>query len=226
MSALLKKSWKDLSRRKARTIFTIITVALGVMGIGLFAITPLADRGVQAELKAEKMHNIGVRVTDVPLTAGQLDDLRSLDNVDQMSPQAELPVTIEIGGRRERALLVGVPDYADQAVDVVRITSGEVPRGMQVLTDQGNEANAVISLSEGDDITVQDPTGTTNRLRVTGVGKNFIHSAATRGGVAVFYTSMDAIEQLSGRTGFTNLDFTLKDTDPDAMARTVEVIRR
>ncbi len=225
MSALLKKSWKDLSRRRARTIFTIITVALGVMGIGLFAITPLADRAVQAELKAEKMHNIGVRVTDVPLTAQQLNDLKSLDNVDQMSPQAELPVTIEIGGRRERALLVGIPDYADQAVDVVRITSGEVPRGMQVLTDQGNEANAVISLSEGDDITVQDPTGTTNRLLVTGVGKNFIHSGATRGGVAVFYTSLDAIEQISGRTGFTNLNFTLKDTDPAAMAKTVEVIR-
>ena len=225
MSALLKKSWKDLSRRKARTTFTIITVALGVMGIGLFAITPLADRGVQAELKAEKMHNIGVRVTDVPLTAGQLADLRSLDNVDKMSPQAELPVTIEISGRRERALLVGVPDYADQAVDVVRITSGAAPRGMQVLTDQGNGANAVISLSEGDAITVQDPTGTTSRLLVTGVGKNFIHSVATHGGVAVFYTGLDAIEQVSGRTGFTNLDFTLKDTDPAAMARTVEVIR-
>jgi putative ABC transport system permease protein len=225
MSALLKKSWRDLSRRKARTIFTVITVALGVMGIGLFAITPLADRAVQAELNAEKMHNIGVRVTDVPLTAEQLNDLESLDNVDQVSLQAELLVTIEIGGRRERALLVGIPDYADQAVDVVRITSGEVPRGMQVLTDQGNEANAVISLSEGDDLTVQGPTGTTSRLVVAGVGKNFIHSGATRGGVAVFYTSLDAIEQVSGRTGFTNLNFTVKDTDPAAMAKTVEVIR-
>ena len=225
MSALLKKSWKDLARRKARTAFTIVTVALGVMGVGLFAITPLADRGVAAELKAEKMHNVGVRVTDVPLTDAQLDDLKALDNVDQMSPQVELPVAIEIDGRRERALLVGVPDYADQPVDVVRITSGEVPRGMQVLTDQGNAASAVISLAEGDEITVQDPTGTTSRLRVTGVGKNFIHSGATRGGVAVFYTSLDAIEQVSGRTGFTNLNFTLKDTDPGAMDRTVEVIR-
>ena len=225
MSALLKKSWKDLSRRRARTIFTIITVALGVMGIGLFAITPLADGAVQAELSAEQMHNIGVRVTDVPLTAEQLADLRSLDNVDQMSPQAELLVTLEVGSRRVRALLVGIPDYAGQAVDVVRITSGEVPEGMQVLTDHGNEANAVIALSEGDGITVQGPTGTTGRLIVTGVGKNFIHSAATRGGVAVFYTSLDAIEQISGRNGFTNLGFTLKDTAPDAMARTVEVIR-
>ena len=225
MSALLKKSWKDLSRRRARTAFTIITVALGVMGVGLFAITPLADRGVQVELKAEKMHNIGVRVTDVPLSAEQLTALASLDNVDQMSPQAELPVTIDIGGRRVRAILVGVRDYADQAVDVVRITAGEAPRGMQVLTDQGNEANAVIALSVGDDVTVRDPTGTTSSLVVTGVGKNFIHGAATRGGVAVFYTNLDAIEQISGRTGFTNLNFTLQDTDPPAMARTVEVIR-
>ena len=43
--------------------------------------------------------------------------------------------------------------------------------------------------------------------------------------MAVFYTSLDAIEQVSGRTGFTNLNFTLKDTDPAAMAKTVEVIR-
>jgi putative ABC transport system permease protein len=225
MSALLKKSWKDLSRRRARTIFTIITVALGVMGIGLFAITPLADRAVEAELKTEKMHSIGVHVTDVHLTAEQLRALRSLDNVDEIAPQAELVAAIQIGGRRERALLVGIPDYADQAVDVVRITSGDVPQGMEVLTDQGNEANAVLSLSTGDPIDVQGPTGTTSRLVVTGVGKNFIHSVATRGGVAVFYTSLDAIEQISGQTAYTNLDFTLKDTDPAAMARTVEVIR-
>jgi putative ABC transport system permease protein len=43
--------------------------------------------------------------------------------------------------------------------------------------------------------------------------------------VAVFYTSLDAIEQVSGRTGFTNLNFTLKDTDPASMDKTVEVIR-
>ena len=225
MSALLKKSWKDLARRKARTIFTIITVALGVTGIGLFAITPLADRAVQAELKAERMHNIGVRVTDVPLTAKQLHDLASLDNVAQMSPQTVLPLTMEIGGRRVTALLIGVPDYGNQAVDVIRVASGQAPRGMQVLTDQGNEANAVITVSEGDEITVKDPTGSTSDLRVTGVGKNFIHSGATRGGVAVFYTSLDAIEQISGRSGFTNLNFTLKNTDQDAMDKTVEVIR-
>ena len=195
------------------------------MGIGLFAIMPLADRAVQSELAAEKMHNIGVRVVGVPLTAEQLDDLASLDNIDRMSPQAVLPVTIEIGDRRETALLVGIPDYDDQAVDVIRITSGEVPRGMQVLTDQGNESNAVISLSEGDMITVEDAKGGTHDLGVSGVGKNFILGAATRGGTAVFYTSLDAIQQVSGGSGFTHLNFALRDTDPGAMNKTVEVIR-
>ncbi len=225
MSALLKKSWRDLSRRKARTIFTVITVALGVVGVGLFAIMPLADRAVQGELAAEKMHNIGVRVTGVPLTAEQLGDLAALDNIDRMSPQAVLPVTIEIGDRRENALLVGIPDYDDQAVDVIRITSGEVPKGMQVLTDQGNTANAVISLSEGDLITVVDSKGGTHDLGVSGVGKNFILGAATRGGTAVFYTSLDAIKQVSGGSGFTHLNFALTDADPVAMNKTVEVIR-
>ena len=225
MSALLKKSWKDLSRRKARTIFTIITVALGVMGIGLFAITPLADRAVQAELKAEKMHNIGVQVTNVLLTAGQLQDLESLDNVDQVSPRALLPVTIEIGDRRENALLVGIPDYDNQEVDVIRITSGEAPGGMEALTDQGNESNAVITLAAGDTVTVEDARGRTHDLKVSGVGKNFITGGATRGGTAVFYTNLATLEQIRGQGGYTHLEFTVKDADPDAMAKTVEVIR-
>lgn len=225
MSALLKKSWRDLSRRRARTILTIITVALGVMGIGLFATTPVTDRAVEDELAVERMHNIGVRVAPVPLTAEQLQDLSQLDNVDRMSPQAALPVTLRIGDRRENAILVGIPDYDAQTVDVVRVTSGEVPRSAQVLTDQGNQTNAVISLVEGDTIAVEDTTGGAHELDVSGVGKNSMLGAATRAGTAVFYTNLDVIEQVGGWTGFTHLNFALDDTDPDAMGRTVEVIR-
>ncbi|MDH4140071.1 MAG: FtsX-like permease family protein [Coriobacteriia bacterium] len=225
MSALLKKSWKDLTRRKARTIFTVLTVALGVMGIGMFAIMPLADRSVEAELAAENMHNIGVQVTNVSLTGEQLGQLENLDNVDAVSPKAMLPVTIHMGDRRENAVLVGVPDYDDQAVDVIRITSGEAPSYMEVLTDQGNAANAVISVSGNDEVVLEDLTGRTHNLQVTGIGKNFIYGGATRGGTAVFYTDLGTVQRISGRAGFTQLAFTLEDTDPVAMDETVEVIR-
>ncbi len=225
MSALLKKSWRDLSRRKTRTIFTVLTVALGVMGIGLFAIVPLADRAVQSELTAENIHDVAIQLTNVALTEEQMNNLTEVDNVDQVSIKGVLPLTIRVGERRNSALLIGVPDFDDQTVDVVRVTSGEAPRDMQVLTDRGNEGNAVITLAEGDTVAMEDPTGRELVFEVSGVGKNFITGAATRGGAAVFYTTMETFEEISGGAGLTFLAFTLEDTGRAAMDETVEDIR-
>ena len=225
MSALLKKSWRDLSRRRARTIFTVLTVALGVMGIGLFAIVPLADRAVQSELTAENIHNVAIQLTNVTFTEGQMNNLAGVDNVDQVSIKGVLLLTIRVGERRNSALLIGVPDFDDQTVDVVRVTSGEAPRDMQILTDRGNQGNAVITLAEGDSIAMEDPTGRELVFEVSGVGKNFITGAATRGGDAVFYTTMETFEEISGGAGLTFLAFTLENTERAAMDETVENIR-
>ncbi|MDH5615014.1 MAG: ABC transporter permease [Acidimicrobiia bacterium] len=225
MSALLKKSWRDLSRRKARTIFTVLTVALGVMGIGLFAITPLADRAVQGELAAENMHNIAVQLTDIELTEQQMADLTEIDNVGQVSSKGILPLTVRIGERRESALLVGVPDFDHQTVDVVRVPSGELPGVMQVLTEQGNEGQGVITLAEGDTVVLEDLRGRELALEVSGVGKNFITGGITNGGVAVFYTTMETIEQISGGVGITYLGFTLEDASRVSIDHAVEDIR-
>ena len=225
MSALLKKSWRDLSRRRARTVFTVLTVALGVMGIGLFAIVPLADRAVQSELAAENIHNVAVQLTNIALTEEQMSNLTELDNVDQVSIKGVLPLTIRVGERRNSALLIGVPDFDHQTVDVVRVTSGEAPRGMQVLTDRGNEDNAVITLAEGDTVAMEDPTGRELVFEVSGVGKNFIIGGATRGGDAVFYTTMETFDEISGGADLTFLAFTLEDTERAAMDETVEGIR-
>ncbi len=226
MSALLIKSWKDLSRRKARTVLTVLTVALGVMGIGLFAITPLADRAVKAELAAENMHHVGIRLNGIILTEGQLDHLEGLANVDRVSQRLVLPVKVEVNGRPKSALLIGLRDYDNQAVDVIRVVSGESPKGMEVLSDQSNEINSVMAVSAGDMVVAQDQDGLPVYLRVSGVGKNFIHGAAARSGTPVFYTSMEAVEHIGGRTGFTFLGFALKNTNPSVMNQTVEVIRR
>ena len=43
-SALLKQSVTDLTRRKARTVFTVLTLAIAVASVGIFAIPSLMDR--------------------------------------------------------------------------------------------------------------------------------------------------------------------------------------
>jgi len=86
VGTLLKKSFRDLSRRKTRSIFTIATIALGVMGIALFAVTPLTDREVLSTISEERMHNIEILVSDVELSDDNIRDLSDIENVKSMEP--------------------------------------------------------------------------------------------------------------------------------------------
>ena len=81
VSTIVKKSLRDLSKRKARTIFTIITIALGVMGMSLFAVTPLADEGVLDEMEKTNMANVQISVTEVNLNQTNLIELEQIDNI-------------------------------------------------------------------------------------------------------------------------------------------------
>ena len=81
-SAIVRKSFRDLSKRKARTFFTILTIALGVMGVSLFAVTPLADKSALTEIEKANMANVRISVTDVNLTESNLHELEDIDNVD------------------------------------------------------------------------------------------------------------------------------------------------
>ena len=48
-STLVRKSVTDLTRRKARTFFTVLTLALAVASVGLFALAPLMEQAMKSE---------------------------------------------------------------------------------------------------------------------------------------------------------------------------------
>ena len=46
MSALGRKSWQDIRRRRARSAFTVATIAAAVVGLSMFALPTLMDRAM------------------------------------------------------------------------------------------------------------------------------------------------------------------------------------
>ena len=48
VTTLMRKSFRDLYKKRGRSIFTIITIALGVASMGLFGVMPLVDQAVLA----------------------------------------------------------------------------------------------------------------------------------------------------------------------------------
>ena len=67
-SALIKKSVTDLTRRKARTVFTVLTLAIAVASVGIFAIPSLMNTAMQKEVQANKLPDLTLNLKPLALT--------------------------------------------------------------------------------------------------------------------------------------------------------------
>ena len=71
-SALLKKSVTDLTRRKARTVFAVLTLAIAVASVGIFAIPSLMNKAMQKEVQANRLPDLTLSMKPLALTPAQL----------------------------------------------------------------------------------------------------------------------------------------------------------
>ena len=127
LSAEHRLSVTDLSRRLARTIFTVLTLAIAVASISFFAVPTLIDKAMQDEVHAGRLADVTVSLRPVDLTEAQLAALAGLPNVAALEARSRVDVRVLIGERRAPARVIGVHDFAHQGVDIVRVESGSTP---------------------------------------------------------------------------------------------------
>ena len=221
LSASLRKSVTDLSRRRARTAFTVATHALAVASISFLAIPTLIDHEMQREVRAGRLADATVAMRPLELTDAQLAELSSLPNVAALEPSLRVDARVLVGERRAPALVIGVRDFARQSVDLVRLESGAFPGPREVLTEVQNANVGVFDGGAGDTVAVVGAGG----VRITGIGRN------TPGGevvqdedVIVLYASVETLADLSGERGYDQLAILLR--DPSRGAATVEDVER
>jgi len=225
VSAIVKKSWGDLWRKKARTIFTLLTIALGVAGISMFAMVPLMDQAMENEIADANIFNIQLNVNDVNLTDNNIADLESLNNIESFEARTVFFTKIYVGERRNDAMFVGVKDFHQQKVDVVIKNSGDDPTFMKVLTEDSNLQSGVFDEKKGGSVKVIPADGAEVDLEISGEGRSLLYSYLPQNGVAVFYTTAETVRELGNLTGYNVLSFRLKDTGQNITELTIEDIR-
>src|SRR5512142_960312 len=192
-SALLKKSVTDLTRRKARTVFTVLTLAIAVAGVGIFAIPSLMNTAMQKEVRATRLPDLTLTTKPLRLTDAQLTGLRRLPNVVAFEPRSYLQTRVWVGGRRVKAAIVGVPQYRLQSVDVVSLVSGRMPTGSTVLSETQNAKQGRFSGKEGSTIRIVGVGNRVLTVPVSGVGRNMIGGQFAVGSEAVVLYSTPAL---------------------------------
>ena len=226
-STLLKKSVTDLTRRRARAVFAVLTLAIAVASVGIFAASPLMDRAMQDEVRASRLADLTLQTKPLVVTSAELAALGRLPNVLGVQALSVVQTRVWIGERRQKALVVGVPDYGRQPVDRVTITSGTAPRAGTVLTDVQNASGGRYAGVAGDRIRVVGVGDRVHTLRVTGVGRNLEWSqTGVNGDFVVLYATPATAAELAGQPGYSLLAFRLTDASTAAANRTAEAVRR
>ena len=227
VSASVRKSVTDLSRRRARTVFTVATLALGVASLSFLAIPTLIDRAMQDEVREGRLADARVAMRPLPLTAAQLAALEALPNVAAVEPRSGMNTRVLVGERRAPARLIGVPDFARQQVDLVRVESGETPGPGEVLSEVQNANTGRFDGREGDTVTIVGPGGAEGpELAISGRGRNLPGGEDVQDdGVIVLYADEATVARLSGETGYGSLSLLLDDPSPAAAERTVDAVR-
>jgi putative ABC transport system permease protein len=223
MTAAVRKSFTDLTRRKARTAFTVLTLALAVASVGIFAVPGLMQRSMEQEVSRSRAPDVTVTMKPLALSAGQLAALSRLPNVSAVEPRSLFATRVWVGARREPAIVVGVSDFAHQGADVGFVNSGAAPGAGTVLSDRGNASRRGF---DGATARLLAADGRFHPLRVSGVAHNLTSGEddPTNDWIT-FYTTQRTAAVLSGTPGYTSLAFRLRDASRPAAERTVAAIR-
>jgi putative ABC transport system permease protein len=225
-STLAKKSATDLTRRKARSIFAVLTLAIAVASVGIFAAPSLMDQAMKKEVQANKLADLTLSTKPLALTRAQLAELSKLPNVRASGALAYLQTRVWVGERRVKALVIGVPDWARQQVDVVSVVSGHAPASATVLTDIQNKKSGRYPGAAGDRIRIVGVGGRTLTVPVSGVGRNLSGGQyVSNGNVVVLYSTPGLIARLGAEPGFSTLEFRLRDSSKLAAEKSVVAIK-
>jgi putative ABC transport system permease protein len=221
-SAILRKSVTDLTRRKARAFFTVLTLALAVASVGLFAVPGLMQQSMDREIAANRLADVTLETKPLVLSPAQIQRLQHLPNVRGVAVKNLFSTRIYVGARRQKALIIGVPGFAGQNVDVVATASGAAPGVGAVFSDTQNASEHKFS---GDAVRVIAADGRVRSLPVTGKGRALMGGAMVANGYATFYATAQTVDALSGTPGYTSYALRLRDTSGPAVDRTVAAVR-
>jgi putative ABC transport system permease protein len=198
-----------------------------VASVGIFAVPALMQDAMEREVEEHRLADVTVSMTPLELGDAELADLARVPNVAAVEPRSQFSTRVWVGERRERAIVIGVPDYGRQGVDVVKVDSGEAPGRGTVLTASHNAKRESLDLGAGDVARIVAADGDVRLLYVSGVGQKLTGGQNDpTNDFITFYATTDTVSALTGTPGYTSLGFRLRDASAPMAERTLEAIRK
>lgn len=226
ISAHSRRSLRELTRRRTRSLLTILTIAAAVAGIWLFSIPGNIDESLTSRAEVDGLHTIRLAPEVLDLTDGQLAELRAVGNVAELDVRTLGRTEMLIGDRTQGVVLVGVQDFERQAVNIVSVEEGRLPSGPgQLVTDFENARTGQYRGVVGETVALKSHTGAWLDFEVVGRGGTLRYSSEVAEDVPFLYLPNADVMRVMGYPAPNSLDVIAADRSQEAVAAMVDELR-
>jgi len=225
ISAMNRRSLRELSRRRARSILTILTISVAIAGIWLFAIPGSIDKSMSARVDVDAMHTVRLAPNVLDLTDQELAQLRATANVAALDVRTLGRTTMRIGDRTQGVVLVGVEDFANQTVNKVTVQQGAFPGVGGLISDYENSRTGRYRGAVGEIVEIATHNGRWAEFQVAGRGGTLRYSSEVAEDVPFLYLTNTDVQQLMGYPAPNSIDVVAADTSAEAVDAMVVELR-
>lgn len=211
MRTAFRKVWRDLWNNKGRTLLVVLSIAVGVMALGMTTTsnTLLKQQMALARDASRRPH---ARLSFViPLTDGAIEAVANMPEV----AEAEGRITANIrwkpalDGEWRDGLITVSPDFEHQIFDLLELKAGAWPNADEIVVEAGHQSPYHVPPIGGTlYVQVNDRP---LPLKVVGALRDPLqlsppYSAVER---AAFYVNRDTAQHIIGVRNFTQLSFSV-----------------
>jgi putative ABC transport system permease protein len=211
-----RKVWRDVWENKPRTGLVVLSIAVGVFGVGAIASARVVlSRELGKAYSAMRPANVELSIE--PFDDSLVEAVRHTPGVSEAEGRAALMVRL-IGPDAEYMLqLKVVPDYTDMRLSQVWPVSGDWPPPPRAMLLERLTLD-YIGARLGDTLVVEAPDGRQRLMRIAGAAYDLNVPPPKLTGLTSGYITLDTLEWLSGVHKFTQLDIRVAGDPRDTQA--------
>ncbi len=210
MLALFRKAYRDVTKRRVRSLLTLAGIIIGVAGV--VAIVSTGENLARAQEVAyanASQADISYWTWNAPTTAERA--VAALDNVSAAELRVDLftrcrwqPAAGSVGQVARDVSMHGVADFANMRVDQVLLKAGRFPEEGELVAEQSALQAAPLRL--GDTVTCRGSGGSPDRrLTLVGIVQTPNYPSASILDYLTFYAPASDVRLLLGATGANGL---------------------
>jgi len=190
-----RKVWTDIWGSKLRTVLVVLSISVGVFAVGMvYSSYLMFQRDLTTSWRTASPANASL-IAD-PFDEELVQAIRSMKNIKEAEGRRNVNLRVSTSdGQWRQLVLVAIPDYVKQKVNVVRHLSGAWPPGDGEVLLERSSVNE-LGVKQGDRIIVETSTGRKRSMKVGGTVYDPSQIPSLFSGNYYGYISMDTLDKL------------------------------